>query len=221
MKCIKLLAGAMVICGLAAPALASEPRVVGWDDLAPEPVQYDNPFSELSPEQLRALRKLLRFQQADGSGGDVITSEEAAALRAEFEADGLDVDWLFEQRGIIMEARQKMATATNEELLGQSVRIPGYLLPLEIKDQKAVEFLLVPTVGACIHTPAPPPNQMVHVRYPDGFSIEGLYTPIWISGKLLAENIVETVRYVDGESRVEMSYAMQADLVEPYQADTQ
>ena len=216
MKRIKLLACAMVICGLAAPALASEPRVVGWDDLAPEPVQYDNPFSDLSPEKLRALRKLLRFQQAEDSGGNVITSEEAAALRAEFEADGLDVDGLFEQRRIIMEARQKMATATNDELLGQTVRIPGYLLPLEINDQKAVDFLLVPTVGACIHTPAPPANQIVRVRYPDGFEIEGLYTPIWVSGALAAEDKSQTVRYADGEALVETSYAINADTVEPY-----
>ena len=206
----------MVICGLAVPALASEPRVVGWDDLAPEPVEYDNPFSELSPEQSRALRKLLRFQQADDGGSSTITPEEAAALRAKLEADGLDIEWLFEQRKIIMETRQRIATATNDELIGETVRIPGYLLPLEINDQKAVEFLLVPTVGACIHTPAPPANQMVHVHYPEGFAIEGLYTPIWVNGKLLAENKAQTVRYVDGEARVETSYTMTADTVEPY-----
>ena len=215
-KVIQLLACTFVICGLAVHAFASEPRVVGWNDLAPEPVEYDNPFSELSPDQLRALRKLLRFQQADGSGGSVITPEEAAALRTGLEADGLDVDWLFEQRRTIMKARQEIATATNDELVGQSVRIPGYLLPLEIADQKAVEFLLVPTVGACIHTPAPPANQMVHVRYPRGFAIEGLYTPIWVDGKLLAEDKAQTVRYVDGEARVETSYTMTADTVEPY-----
>ena len=215
-RLIERLACAGVIWGLALPTLASEPRVVGWNDLAPEPVQYDNPFSELSPEQLRALRRLLRFQQADGSGGSIITPEEAAALRAKLETDGLDVDWLFEQRRIVIEARKKIATATNDELLDQSVRIPGYLLPLEINDQKAVEFLLVPTVGACIHTPPPPANQMVHVRYPGGFAIEGLYTPIWVNGKLLAENKAQTVRYVDGEARVETSYTMTADTVEPY-----
>lgn len=216
MKIMNLLACAMVICGLAVPALASEPRVVGWDDLAPEPVEFDNPFSELAPEQLRALRKILRFQQADDSGRSVITPEEAAALRAELEADGLDIDWLFEQRKIIMETRQRIATATNGELIGESLRIPGYLLPLEINDQKAVEFLLVPTVGACIHTPAPPANQMVRVRYPEGFAIAGLYTPIWVNGKLLAEDKAQTVRYADGEARVETSYTMTADTVEPY-----
>jgi len=211
-----LLAVGAVICNFTVPAFASEPRVIGWDDLAPAPVEYDNPFSELSPEHTQGLRKLLRFQLAEGRGSRVITPEEASALRAELEADGLDVDWLFEQRRIIMETLQKIATATNDELLGQSVRIPGYLLPLEMKDKKAVEFLLVPTVGACIHTPPPPANQMVHVRYPAGFSIKGLYTPVWVNGRLLAESKVETVRYVDGESRVELSYGMTADTVEPY-----
>jgi hypothetical protein len=211
-----LLAVGAVICNFTVPAFASEPRVIGWDDLAPAPVEYDNPFSELSPEHMQGLRKLLRFQLAEGRGNRVITPEEASALRAELEADGLDVDWLFEQRRIIMETRQKIATATNDELLEQSVRIPGYLLPLELEDQKAIEFILVPTVGACIHTPPPPANQMVHVRYPVGFSIEGLYTPIWVSGKLLAEDKAQTVRYVDGEARVETSYTMTADKVEPY-----
>ena len=115
-----------------------------------------------------------------------------------------------------METRQKIATATADELLGKTVRIPGYLLPLEIKEQKVVEFLLVPTVGACIHTPTPPANQMVHVRYPEGFAIQGLYEPIWISGQLLGEKKAETVRYADGEARVETSYAMKADAVEPF-----
>ena len=219
MRFVMLLASAVMILGLAGPGLASEPKVIGWDDLAPEPAAYDNPFSELEPAQLDGLRKLLRFQQADGSGNSVISADQASALRAELEADGLDIEGLFEQRRIIMEAREKNATATNGELLGHSVRIPGYLLPLEMKDQKAIEFLLVPTVGVCIHTPTPPANQMVHVRYPEGVLIEGLYTPIWVSGALLGETKVETVRYVDGESRVELSYAMKADAVEPYRAD--
>lgn len=211
-----LLASTAVICGLAVPGFASEPQVIAWDDLAPEPVSYDNPFSELSPEQLDGLKQLLRFQQANGDDRGAISPQEASALRTKLEADGLDIEWLFEQRKIIMETRLKIATETNEELIGQSVRIPGYLLPLEIKDQKAVEFLLVPTVGACIHTPSPPANQMVHVRYPGGFPIKGLYTPIWVNGELLAANKVETVRYSDGETRVEISYAIEASVVEPY-----
>ena len=55
MRMYMLLAATAVICGFATPAFASEPRVVGWDDLAPEPVEYDNPFSSLSTEQLDGL----------------------------------------------------------------------------------------------------------------------------------------------------------------------
>ncbi len=206
----------LIICVLAAPALEAEPRTVNWRDLVPEPEQYDNPFSALSPEQSRSLRTLLRFQQADGSADSVITHEEASELRAALESDGLDVDGLFEQRLIIMEARQRLGTATQAGLLGQSVRIRGYLLPLEIKDHMAIEFLLVPTAGACVHTPPPPANQTIRVHYPGGFLIKKRFTPVWVSGALLAESTVETVRYEDGESRVETSYAMSADTVEPY-----
>jgi hypothetical protein len=56
----------------------------------------------------------------------------------------------------------------------------------------------------------------VHVRYAEGFVVEGLYTPVWITGPLAAERATPTVRYVDGEARVEVSYAMDASLVEPY-----
>ncbi len=215
MKLSKQLVVAALAWALATPAYASEPRVIGWAELAPEPVAYDNPFSALSPGQLKRLRKLLHLQQAGGTS-EGTDPAEAEALRAALEADGLDPEWLFEQRRVIMEKRREQATATNEALLGQTVRMPGYLLPLEINDQKAVEFLLVPTVGACIHTPPPPANQIVHVRYPNGVKVAGLYTPIWVSGPLLAESKSERIRYVDGEAIVEMSYVMNADAVEPY-----
>jgi uncharacterized protein len=42
-------------------------------------------------------------------------------------------------------------------------RVPGYMVPLEDNLEEVTEFLLVPTPGACIHVPPPPPNQIVHV----------------------------------------------------------
>ena len=70
MKLSKQLVVAALAWALATPAYASEPRVIGWDELAPEPVAYDNPFSALSPEQLKDLRRLLRVQQDGGAGED-------------------------------------------------------------------------------------------------------------------------------------------------------
>lgn len=58
---------ALTVWATAVPGLASEPRAIGWDDLAPAPVAYDNPFSTLSSDQLRALRTLLAIQQSAGT----------------------------------------------------------------------------------------------------------------------------------------------------------
>lgn len=51
----------------------------------------------------------------------------------------------------------------NMALMGQRVRISGYVVPLEEAPGGVTEFLLVPHFGACIHTPPPPANQVIHV----------------------------------------------------------
>jgi len=53
---------------------------------------------------------------------------------------------------------------TNQTLNGTRVRITGYVVPLDGHKGKLREFLLVPYFGACIHSPPPPANQIVHVR---------------------------------------------------------
>lgn len=52
-------------------------------------------------------------------------------------------------------------------LNAQKVEISGFVVPLEVEGGSGGglrEFLLVPYFGACIHTPAPPANQIIHVR---------------------------------------------------------
>jgi hypothetical protein len=208
---------AFMIALVSAGQLLAEPRQVGWDDLipsAPAPA-IENPFDAMQPEQIDILRKILRLELGL-EPGDTDAVVEAAELRAKLEAEGLDVDDLFAKREEIMEQRRRVAESVNEDFVEKDVRLPGYLLPLEMRDRKAVEFLLVPTVGACIHTPPPPANQVVHVRYPEGFAVDGLYTPVWINGRLKAESSTQRVGYSDGQARVTVSYAMQPDVVEPY-----
>lgn len=98
----------------------------------------------------------------------------------------------------------------NNAIDGQSVRLPGYLVPLEDGKAGMSEFLLVPYFGACIHTPPPPSNQIVHVKpkvAPKGFRS---MDTVWISGtlKLLRSDTMM------GAS----SYRMDAVTVEPYVA---
>ena len=67
---------------------------------------------------------------------------------------------------------------------GESVRIPGYIVPLEGDEGTITEFFLVPYFGACIHVPPPPPNQIVHVIMNKGFPGEMAFYPVWVSGVL-------------------------------------
>ena len=67
---------------------------------------------------------------------------------------------------------------------GQVVKIPGFVVPLEGTAEKTTEFLLVPYFGACIHVPPPPSNQIVHVTFAEGVSIDDLYDAVWVTGTL-------------------------------------
>ena len=70
---------------------------------------------------------------------------------------------------------------------GQSVKIPGFIVPLEFSNQRVTEFFLVPYFGACLHAPPPPPNQIILVNAPSGLTMGSLQDPFWISGKLTVE----------------------------------
>lgn len=195
---------------------ASEPLKVGWADLAPPYTAYENPFADIPSAQMARLSHLLQLETLAETGTDAYAAEDAANLRKELIDSGLDVDFLFAERLRIMDIRMNDAVAPNEEIVDQKVRLPGYLLPLDVQDGKAVEFLLVPSVGACIHTPPPPANQIVYVSYPDGFETIGLYAPIWITGKLEADPGEKSLWLVDGTTNVSITYKMNADAVLDY-----
>ncbi|GAM70100.1 lipoprotein [Vibrio sp. JCM 19236] len=55
------------------------------------------------------------------------------------------------------------------------------------------KFFLVPTAGACIHTPPPPPNQIVLVDYPEGIELVSLATPVWVEGELFNQALNKTL----------------------------
>lgn len=208
-----IFAVALVTAGISA---AAEPSEISWAELAPPQAIIEDPFTELTTEQLEALRTILRYESSKDKSNSYITAERAENLRNQLADEGLDVEWLFEQRETIIQERHAQSIAVNENVIGTEVRIPGYVLPLEFDGQKVTSFLLVPYAGACIHTPPPPANQMVHVSYPDGIEVSGLFTPVWIEGKMSAEYSTQDVGLSDGESRVEVGYGMSAKKVRLY-----
>jgi uncharacterized protein len=96
----------------------------------------------------------------------------------------------------------------NPALDGQAVRIPGFIVPLEESKDGLKEFLLVPYFGACVHSPPPPANQIIHVLA--STPAKGLRSmdAVWIQGNLVR---TRTESYM-GTS----SWRMEAKAIEPY-----
>jgi hypothetical protein len=77
-----------------------------------------------------------------------------------------------------------------QDLNGKLVRIAGFIVPLEGDDARSVTaFFFVPYYGACIHTPPPPPNQIVYVTVDKAFRLESMWEPFWIEGAMRTEQV--------------------------------
>jgi hypothetical protein len=201
-------------------AQASESQEITWDDLVPAEANFDDPFTELDEDILYELSLVASVRDRLAAGEElekkIVMIHEARErlLRKK----GVDVDGLIAMRDQVAAERQAKLELTNADLEGKQVRIPGYLLPLEFEGDKVTEFFLVPYVGACIHTPPPPPNQIVHVVTDKPVATDGgLYTPVWVDGTLRSEKANANLSYVDGASEVPSSYALTADSVVPYE----
>lgn len=202
-----------------APAAAAEPvRQITWANLIPQVEIYNDPFLELTPEQKIDLVVVSRTRQMQSEGVD-ITPEQADRLTnalTRLEKDHIDIDGLLALRGEIAAKRKHAMEAVNETLNEQQVRLPGYVLPLEMNGLKITEFLLVPYVGACIHEPVPPANQIVLVKYAQGIEVDGRFTPVWVQGKMITQLGTSKLYLIDGNADIPSSYTLDADLIELY-----
>jgi hypothetical protein len=90
-----------------------------------------------------------------------------------------------------------------ESLDGKRVRIGGYVVPLDFDATTVKEFLLVPFVGACIHVPPPPPNQIIYVKSETGFDVQGSFDPVYVTGTIkvlpTATGLADTGYSIDAE----------------------
>jgi uncharacterized protein len=100
------------------------------------------------------------------------------------------------------------AAPVNNRMNEIAVRLPGYVVPLEENKAGMTEFLLVPYYGACIHTPPPPANQIIHVAPTSPARNLKSMDTVWVSG------ILRTLR-TDSYMGVS-GYRLEAFVVEPY-----
>lgn len=102
---------------------------------------------------------------------------------------GLNLSPLKDSDPRAIEALEKMkatwAEAPVEAALdGKKIRLAGFVIPLERKGDAVLELLLVPYFGACIHTPPPPANQIIHVILKKPAEDMKTMDAFWISGTL-------------------------------------
>lgn len=186
-------------------ALADAPAHVVWGDLASSAASYEDPFLEMSYKQKDDLRTIL---DAARRVDDTELGQRAQEARVRLRDQGYDADELLTQRLVVMEKRREEATGVTGQYLGREVSLDGYVLPLRGDNGRVFSFLLVPWVGACIHTPPPPPNQMVRVDVPQGIEIDEAFHAIRLRGVLEHEPSVSNLFLVDGQRMVEASYSL-------------
>lgn len=113
-----------------------------------------------------------------------------------------------EQRDTWLPAFDKNALLLNPDLNGSFVKIPGYIVPIDQTALGVTSFVLVPYVGACVHTPPPPPNQLIFVETAEPWSLDALWDPVWVTGNISHDMQVTDI--------AQSGYALQASSIEVY-----
>jgi hypothetical protein len=131
---------------------------------------------------------------------------------AEFK--GMNLSKLQDADPRAMEALEKIRTLWDSAPVeptvhGRKGRIAGFALPLEQRGEKVSEFLIVPYFGACIHTPPPPANQIIHAKSTQPLAGVKMMVPIWTYGTLSVGR---------GDTQWGVSgYQLSVDHIEPYE----
>ncbi len=99
-----------------------------------------------------------------------------------------------------------------QKYTGKEIKIAGYMVPLDFEATNVKQFMLVPYIGACIHVPPPPRNQIILVESEKGVPVVDMYTPIYITGKL------GTGKF-STESAPEIGYSMKLTEVSEYKVE--
>ena len=105
-------------------------------------------------------------------------------------------------------AQQPKSKGVRTDWNGQIVRLPGFVVPIEYSGNSVTAFILVPFLGACIHVPPPPANQLVFVTTAKPYKSAGLHAPVNVIGMFGTAS--QSTQLAD------ISYALSADIIKPY-----
>ena len=129
---------------------------------------------------------------------------------AEAASENTDVSAMIEE-GSAADTMEQIGTFNVvKDLDGKRIRVPGYVVPFDFNaSAEYKEFLLVPYFGACLHTPPPPPNQIILVNSDTAAKIDNIYEPFWLEGTLKTGEFLNDL----GNS----AYELNLSKIEPYE----
>ena len=110
----------------------------------------------------------------------------------------------------IQSSQQPESSGVRTDWNGQIVRLPGFIVPIDYKGAAVTAFILVPYVGACIHTPPPPANQLVFVTTETPYESSGMFEPVNVIGMFGVSSLRTHI--------ADIGYALSADKIEPFGA---
>lgn len=201
---------ALLVC-LSIPVAWAGITPIKWADLQPDDPALRATLSKLPQEKLARFTRALRQDAVRTAKSPQLAEANAALLKEDFS----------DLKPLVASARafeKRLSSEMRAQWNGKAVQLDGYMLPLQQQGKKVTEFLLVPVVGACIHVPPPPPNQMVVVKYPAGFDMSGVFTPVTIRGAMQVQSSTTKLTLVDGSAKINTGYSMSADEVQAYKA---
>jgi hypothetical protein len=213
MKTAALLMSTLLTFLWISPGLTEEVREIKWQDLIPQHLQAADPLAHLSEEDQGMVNwviYMLENMPKEVAPEDRDIVEELNKELAGIKEKGLDIEK-------IIAWRRELNTSVAPELDGKTIRLAGYLLPLDMSGTLIKEFLLVPYFGACIHVPPPPPNQIVHVAMQgEGYSSDRLFDPVSVTGELSSKAMTKDLFLTDGSGDINIGYTIKAHQVESY-----
>lgn len=220
--CITLV---LAVLGVGCDAAFSERTTqLKWEMLIPPTEPLANFVEDLPLEQQEALRDFNYLQgylthAAVEQLADQIdeAKRRVDANREKFAKQGVDIDALYKRYLAWVGEIERRGTLTEKKFDGKQVAIAGYLLPLDFDPDGTTEFLLVPYFGACIHEPAPPPNQVIYVKSSAPFAPASLFEGVLITGTMRVQSEKKDLSFVDGSSEIALGYVLENGSIEPYQ----
>lgn len=107
-----------------------------------------------------------------------------------------------------MSSQQPPSQGVRTDWNGEVVRLPGFIVPIDYSGTGVTAFILVPFVGACVHVPPPPANQLVFVTTAKPYESSGMFEPVNVIGMFGTASTSTQL--------ADIAYALSADHIEPF-----